>query len=194
MDSKTWTIQYLPAGLSFSLTTNSQEIERFFILEYGRLLVHSAGSVNLTITESRSKAEIPTFICVFPNGSMAETEELSTALYWLINTIKKECKANDWWPFHGGLVMNKDSRTAIICGSTGAGKTTLCVYMAQHGWRCFGDDLIWVNKCDMHISPMPLGFNVRDDVIKKNYISKATSSMCIPSISGEVRWVLPNET
>ncbi len=186
-----WTIQFEPAGLSFTLHTNSEWIGEYFRREYQHLLVNEPGHTHMSLEKKEAAEEGSSYQCTFPNGSISVTSDLSTVLVWLNRNIKKAFQFTDWWPFHSGAVLDSQGRCVLLCGHSGSGKTTLCVFLEQCGWQCLTDDLIWFHK-GSSIRPMPVSFNIRDDVVADNIVSPAAFPFWFPDIDGKRRWIYPN--
>lgn len=192
MEIKVWTIQFAPAGLRFTLNTNNEWISEYFQREYQHLLVDRPGDKSMTLVVKETAEEGRLYSCTFPDGSISDTVNLSTVMVWLNRAIKKAFHFEAWWPFHSGAVIDPQGRCVLICGHSGSGKTTLCVYLAQHGWHCLTDDLVWFQKAGKSIRPMPVAFNIREDVVRTSVIAPAISPFWFPDIDGNRRWIYPN--
>ena len=192
MKMKVWNIQFDPAGLRFTLNTNSDWVSEYFQREYQHLLVDRPGETSMTLIVKETAEEGMSYRCTFPDGSISDTVNLSTVMVWLNRAIKKAFHFEAWWPFHSGAVIDPQGRCVLICGHSGSGKTTLCVYLAQHGWHCLTDDLVWFQKAGKSIRPMPVAFNIREDVVRTSVIAPAISPFWFPDIDGNRRWIYPN--
>ena len=193
MEMKIWTIQFAPAGLRFTLNTDSEWISEYFQREYQHLLVDRPGdTTSMTLVVKETAEEGGSYNCTFPDGSISDTADLSTVMAWLNRAIKKAFRFGAWWPFHSGAVIDPQGRCVLLCGHSGSGKTTLCVYLAQHGWQCLTDDLVWFQKGGESIQPMPVSFNIRDDVVRSSVVTQSASPFWFPDIDGNRRWIYPN--
>ena len=146
----------------------------------------------MTLVVKETAEEGRSYNCTFPDGSISDTTDLSTVMAWLNRAIKKAFRFGDWWPFHSGAVIDSEGRCVLLCGHSGSGKTTLCVYLAQHGWHCLTDDLVWFQTSGESIWPMPVAFNIRDDVVRTSVVAQAASPFWFPDIDGNRRWIYPN--
>ena len=192
MEKKAWTIQFVPAGLRFTLNTDSEWIGEYFQREYQHLLVDTQGNTSMTLVIKETAEGGISYNCTLMDGSISDTADLSTVMIWLNRAIKKAFHFGTWWPFHSGVVIDPQDRCVLLCGHSGSGKTTLCVYLAQHGWRCLTDDLVWFQNAGGSIQPMPVAFNVRDDVVRASIIAQTDSPFWFPDIDGNRRWIYPN--
>lgn len=192
MEMKAWTIQFAPAGLWFTLNTNSEWISEYFQREYHHLLVDRPGTASMTLNVKETANGERSYCFTFTDGSVSDTTDLSTVMAWLNRAIKNAFCFGAWWPFHSGVVIAPQGRCVLLCGHSGSGKTTLCVYLAQHGWRCLTDDLVWFHKAEEAIQPMPVAFNIRDDVVRTAVVAQANSPFWFPDIDGNRRWIYPN--
>ena len=192
MDKRAWTIQFEPANLLFTLNTNSEWISEFFQREYKHLLVDKQGNIVMYLIEKKITEKRILYCCTFPDGSISDTDDLATAMIWINRTIKDSFCPDTWWPFHSGAVVNSRGQCVLLCGKSGSGKTTLCVYLLQHGWQCLTDDLVWFQREKKEMVPMPVSYNIREDVIRNSIVEKSVSSFSFPDINGASRWIYPN--
>jgi hypothetical protein len=51
-------------------------------------------------------------------------------------------RRNGFVPIHAAAVQSKDGRCAMICATSGGGKTTFTAALVRNGWKTLGDDKI----------------------------------------------------
>ena len=111
MEMKIWTIQFAPAGLRFTLNTDSEWISEYFQREYQHLLVDRPGdTTSMTLVVKETAEEGRSYNCTFPDGSISDTADVSTVMAWLNRAIQKAFRFGAWWPFHSGAVIDPQGR------------------------------------------------------------------------------------
>lgn len=186
-------IYFEPAGLRFTLITNSKWLSQYFVREYHNLLTAVTWLNCMTIVEKEVKGGKRLYKCRLTDDTECDTDNLSVVIVWLNKEIKKSYCFEEWWPFHSGMVIDSSGKSVLLCGHSGSGKTTMCVYLAQNGWTCVTDDLVWFDREGKLLCPMPVSFNIRDDVINKVLNDQKYSLYWFPDVNGNGRWIYPNQ-
>jgi hypothetical protein len=79
--------------------------------------------------------------------------------YWLVELAVREAKG--MVPFHAAS-LTTNGTGVLFAGSSGAGKTTLTLALAQAGWRLGGDDIAPIDESTGLVAPFPKPLNVRE--------------------------------
>jgi HprK-related kinase A len=72
--------------------------------------------------------------------------------------------AHQFLMFHSAVV-EKAGRAAILAGSPGSGKSTLCAAMLARGWRLLSDEFALLNPVRGRLLPIPRPVALKDDSI-----------------------------
>jgi len=62
-------------------------------------------------------------------------------------------------------VIEKNGFVAIMPGSPGAGKSTLCAALVNRGWRLFSDEMALINPETLHVIPIPRPISLKNESI-----------------------------
>lgn len=61
--------------------------------------------------------------------------------------------------------IEKDGRAAILPGSPGSGKSTLCAYLVHHGWRLLSDELALLSLSDGAVTALARPISLKNESI-----------------------------
>ena len=89
-------------------------------------------------------------------------------LEWGINWCAAT-QANQYVMIHAA-VLERDGRTLVLPGVTGAGKSTLCAALAQRGWRLFSDEFALIRPAEGLVDPWPRPISLKNasiDLIRR---------------------------
>ena len=187
---KQLSIRFDPAELMLTINTNSDLVIDYITNVYHRILTKKSENFaeKITIYEDSSGFEFEK-----SKDKILKTNNFAEILVQLNRSIKNNYKSNNYWPFHGGIILSKNNEGVILCGNSGSGKSTLCIYLKSVGFTCPTDDLIWVKKDNFTIIPMHTSINIRDDVKINKDFKDLKFIYCFPEINGSKRWVIQND-
>jgi hypothetical protein len=82
----------------------------------------------------------------------------------------------------GGLLLHaasvgRDGRVVLLCGASGAGKTTLAAHLVARGWRLLSDELSFLPDGSSRVQGLRRPFGV-----------KASGRSVLPAVSGTAGW------
>jgi hypothetical protein len=86
--------------------------------------------------------------------------ELLRYLEWLAIVHAARASARDIL-YHAAAVT-KQSRTILLVGESGAGKTTVTTGLVERGWLPLSDDIVLVSPQSLAIAPFPRCFHTDD--------------------------------
>lgn len=182
-------ISFKPANLQFQVETDCSEIEDYLSHVYKDMLVRK-DFIPQHIMKINIKHQNEYFV-TFPDKDISSTNNICTVLMWINKEIKKAYSVSDYWPFHGGIIYKNKRKAILLFGQSGSGKSTLCFYLLTKRYNCPTDDLVFINKYDLHIVPMPTSINLRDNVINLfRQEDHRYFDYNFPDINGDNRWVV----
>lgn len=133
-------------------------------LQCGRMNVDRRGSELVATTRShafaRSFDDQTRWQLDVPDELVAEQrlEELEDLISLVVTTGWRK---QGWVPLHGAAVVH-DDRCAIVCASSGGGKSSFTAALVRRGWRTLGDDKLLLRTDDgaPHLAALLHTFNL----------------------------------
>jgi hypothetical protein len=94
-----------------------------------------------------------------------EVDSVQTALELAINVVVNSRQGNLW--FDAAAVISPFGKKALIAGRSQAGKTSLSIALAMHGWKVVSEDLTFIDSQQRQILPLTVPLSVRPYTVEK---------------------------